>query len=393
MAAEKKLSDRKIQNTPPGRLYDGGGLIFVKSKKSAKWVYRFTFEGKRHDMGLGAYPYVSLAKARKQRDFYRDILAAGQDPIRERNQKSAALNALDNTFHALVYRAFEAKKAEFKDDGKAGRWLSPLETHIIPKLGQLHIEDINQLVLCEALRPLWHTKSETARKALNRIGIVLRYAAAEGLAVNLNAVPLVKELLGKTRHAPQKMPALDWRDVPEFYQSLSEDSPVQLALKLLILTASRSKPVRYLQEDHIVGDIWTIPGELMKGRKGSTSSFRIPLSNEALNVIQKARAFERDGYLFPGLNANVLSDASMARLMQRRGMTARPHGFRSSCETWLAEYTTAIYELQKMVLGHSIGDKVYRAYQRSDLLDQRRAIMDEWSDFLRGENKIIKLRI
>ena len=125
----------------------------MKSQKSAKWVYRFTFEGKRHDMGLGAYPYVSLAKARKQRDFYRDILAAGQDPICERNQKSAALNALDNTFHTLVYRAFEAKKAEFKDDGKAGRWLSPLETHIIPKLGHLHIENVNQLVLCDALRP------------------------------------------------------------------------------------------------------------------------------------------------------------------------------------------------------------------------------------------------
>ncbi len=142
-----------------------------------------------------------------------------------------------------------------------------------------------------------------------------------------------------------------------------------------------------------MGDIWTIPGELMKGRKGSTSSFRIPLSNKALNVIQKARAFERDGYLIPGLNANVLSDASMARLMQRRGMTARPHGFRSSCETWLAECRGASYELQKAVLGHSIGDKVYRAYQRSDLLEQRRTIMDEWSDFLRGENKIIKLRI
>ena len=122
-------------------------------------------------------------------------------------------------------------------------------------------------------------------------------------------------------------------------------------------------------------------------------SFRIPLSNESLNVIQNARAFDRDGYLFPGLKADVLSDASMARLMQRRGMTARPHGFRSSCETWLAECTTASYELQKMVLGHSIGDKVYRAYQRSDFLNQRRAIMDEWSDFLRSENNIIKLRI
>ena len=149
--------------------------------------------------------------------------------------------------------------------------------------------------------------------------------------------------------------------------------------------------MRYLQEDHIGGNIWTIPGELMKGRKGSTQSFRIPLSNDALIVIQKARAFERDGYLFPGLKANVLSDASMARLMQRRGMTAHPHGFRSSCETWLAECSGASYELQKAVLGHSIGDKVYRAYQRSDLLEQRRAIMDEWERFVTSISNVVSI--
>ena len=98
MAAEKKLSDRKIQNIPRGRLYDGGGLIYVKSQKSAKWVYRFTFEGKRHDMGLGAYPDVSLENARKHRDFYRDTLAAGQDPIRERKQKICCVECLRQYF-------------------------------------------------------------------------------------------------------------------------------------------------------------------------------------------------------------------------------------------------------------------------------------------------------
>mgnify|MGYP006233677001 CR=1 FL=1 len=98
MAAEKKLSDRKIQNTPPCRLYDGGGLIFVKSQKSARWVNRFTFQSKRHNMGLGGYPDVSLANARKHRDFYRDILAAGQDPIRERKQKICCVECLRQYF-------------------------------------------------------------------------------------------------------------------------------------------------------------------------------------------------------------------------------------------------------------------------------------------------------
>ena len=126
-----------------------------------------------------------------------------------------------------------------------------------------------------------------------------------------------------------------------------------------------------MQLNQIDGDIWTVPAENMKGRKGKTSDFRIPLSTEAQKVIELAKPFERDGFLFPGIRKGVISDATMERHMERRGLSARPHGFRLSLETWLADCTDVSYKQQRAMLGHRIGDAVYRAYQRSDLLEKR----------------------
>ena len=385
MAAEKKLSDRQIKNAPPGKLYDGGGLICRKSESSIKWVYRFSLNKKQHDMGLGTYPQVTLAEARLLRDENRKLLANGLNPIHERDRANSQAQEYDHTFASLLSLTFEAKKAELKEDGKAGRWLSPLSIHVLPKLGHRNVESLNQMDFHNLVKPLWHTKHETARKALNRIGIVLKYAAAMGLDVNLNAVPLAKELLGKSNHQPQSVPALHWKDVPEFYQSLDQASPTHFALRLLILTASRTKPIRFMQLSQINEDLWTVPAENMKGRKGKTSDFRIPLSAEAQKVIELAKSFERGGYLFPGIRKGVISDATMERHMERRGLTARPHGFRSSLETWLADCTDVSYEEQRAMLGHSIGDAVYRAYQRSDLLQRRRETAERWANFVTGQ--------
>ncbi len=129
---------------------------------------------------------------------------------------------------------------------------------------------------------------------------------------------------------------MPWREVPAFYASLSDGSVTHLALRLLILTGTRSQPLRFLHEKQINGDIWTIPGEAMKGRKDTTSDFRVPLSAEALEVIAQARRHTRDGFLFPSVRKGVISDMTMSRLMERGGLEARPHGFRSSLRDWIA---------------------------------------------------------
>lgn len=202
-----------------------------------------------------------------------------------------------------------------------------------------------------------------------------------------------RALLGKQRHQPVNIPALPWREVPAFYATLQEPTVTHLALCLLILTGVRSKPIRYLREEQIVGDVWTIPAMVMKGRKDATRDFRVPLSAEALKVIQAARAHARGDFLFPiaspwgrstKRSAAVISDAAMARLMERAGLDSRPHGFRSSLRDWLAEATDAPHEVAETVLGHTVGGATERAYRRTDFLEQRRTLMERWAQHVCG---------
>jgi integrase len=187
----------------------------------------------------------------------------------------------------------------------------------------------------------------------------------------------------------KSIPSLPWQDVPAFYATLEEATVTHLALRLLILTGLRSKPIRFLRLDEIDGDVWTVPAENMKARLGAAQDFRVPLSEEALAVIDLARPFERDGFLFPSVRKGVISDATMARLMERRGMEARPHGFRSSLRTWLAETTDAPHEVAEAMLAHMTDNKVVRTYRQTDYLERRRILLERWAAFCCGRQSTI----
>ncbi|MBU3000313.1 tyrosine-type recombinase/integrase [Roseovarius nubinhibens] len=158
-------------------------------------------------------------------------------------------------------------------------------------------------------------------------------------------------------------------------------------MRLLILTGVRSKPVRFARLEEIEGDVWTIPGANMKARVGAEYDFRVPLSDEAKHVVNLASRLERGGYLFPSMRKGVISDATMARLMERRQLTARPHGFRASLRTWLAETTDAPHEVAEAVLAHVSDSKVVRTYRRTDYLEQRRTLLQTWADFCTGKSR------
>ena len=335
-------------------------------------------------MGLGGFPFVSLAEARKQAARWRAVAAANRDPIKEREAEERAARREDISLNVITEDAFEARKAELKGDGKAGRWLSPLTLHVLPKLGKVPVTDLDQRDIRDTLAPIWHTKADTARKALNRLAIVLRHAAALGLDVDLQATDKAKALLGKSRHKTKHIPAMAWADVPAFYASLEEPTPTHLALRLLILTGVRSGPLRKLRLDQIDGDVWTIPAEEMKGRKDAGEDFRVPLSGEALRIIDLATPHARNGYLFPNRNGGVISDMTLSQHMKRRGLEERPHGFRTSLRTWLAEATDAPHEVAETMLAHVADGGVVRAYRRTDFLEQRRALIERWADHVTG---------
>ena len=380
MRALNKLTAQGVKSLGAGKYSDGGGLwIFKKDDGGGKWVLRVHIYGRRREMGLGAYPRTSLKEARLEAEKWRRVSQQGKDPIKERQ---AAQRDAERNMHILndiALDAFESRKAELKGDGKAGRWFSPLELHILPKLGKLPVSEIDQRDIRDTLAPIWHDKAETARKAMNRLGICIRHAAALGLDVDIQVTEKAKALLGKQRHKAVNVPALHWRDVPAFYQSLNEGTVTELALRLLILTAVRSAPLRFLHLDQIDGDVWTIPAEAMKGRKDTTSDFRVPLSSEALAVIEEVKPFARDGFLFAGVRKGVISDATMSKYMNRRGMVERPHGFRSSFRDWIAEATNTPHDVAEKCMAHVTGGAVELAYRRTDYLEQRRVLMEQWA--------------
>lgn len=385
MRAIHKLSAKQVEKASPGKYSDGAGLwLYKRSDGGGQWFLRVTVHGRRREMGLGSAIDVSLKEARATADKWRAFARQGIDPIKERERQGREAAKADHTLATVAEEAFEARKAELRDDGRAGRWFTPLKLHILPKLGAIPVEEIDQRDIKNALTPIWHTKADTAQKALNRLGITLRYAAAMGLDVDMQATDKARALLGKSRHVIKNIPSLPWQEVPGFYESLDEGTITQLALRLLILTGLRSKPIRFCRLDEINGDVWTVPAENMKSLKGHESDFRVPLSSEALRVIEQAMPFERGGFLFPSQRKGVISDATMSRFMERSGMDARPHGFRSSFRTWCAEATDTPEQVAEAALAHVSGSKVQRAYRRTDFLEQRRALMERWADHVTG---------
>ena len=336
-------------------------------------------------MGLGPYPSITLKTARDMATEARQVAKRGIDPI---TQREVELRDAVRNLHILSDVArdcFEARKAELKGDGKAGRWFSPLEIHILPKLGKVPVAELDQIAVRDVLAPIWHSKAVTARKAANRLSIVLKYAAALGLNVDLQAVDKARALLGKQRHEPKRIEALPWQELPSFYASLG-NSVTELALRFLILTGVRSSPIRFATSDQFDLDarIWTIPAENMKGLRGSTKDFRVPLSVEAMTVVGEAMRHSGD-VLFPGLRGKPISDMTMSKYMRDRDMIARPHGFRSSLRTW-SEDTGQSFEVAEAALGHVIGNQVERTYQRSDLIDKRLPFMASWADHVAGNS-------
>ena len=176
-----KLSAIEVKTLPPGKHSDGAGLwLHRRDDGGGQWFLRVTIHGRRREMGLGSSAEVSLKEARRAAEQRRTVARGGTDPIkkREKDRRDAERNL--HCLADVALDAFESRKAELKGDGLAGRWFSPLELHILPKLGKVPVADISQIDVRDALRPIWHSKADTARKAINRLSIVLRHAAALG---------------------------------------------------------------------------------------------------------------------------------------------------------------------------------------------------------------------
>ena len=374
----------------PGVYGDQHGLRLrvYKSRKrqsiSKQWIWRGTVNGTRRDIGLGGFPYVSLAEARQTAFEYRKTARAGCDPVTLRRRPDVP------TFAQAAETVIAIHREGWKDGGKSEmQWRSSLRDYAMPKLGRKGVDEITTADVMAVLIPHWHTKTETMRRVRQRIGAVMKWAVAQGHRDDNPAGDAIAAALPKGGNVRQHQRALPFKEVGAALARVRMSGsyrPAALAFEFLVLTACRSGEVRLATWDEIDfgSATWTIPAQRMKARR----EHRVPLSARALEVLREARALsDGSGLVFPSQRARAIHGGTVSKLMGELGIDAVPHGFRSSFRDWAAECTDVPREVCELALAHVNSDRVEAAYRRTDLFDRRRELMEQWSQFIGGDSK------
>jgi integrase len=359
-------------------------------------VLRFTVaDGRQREAGLGAFPEVSLSEAREKAAELRKRAKSGADPLAEREQakrQQAAEAARVMTFKAAVDAYIAAHEASWKNPKHRQQWRNTLDAYAYPVIGAVAVADVDQAMVMAILDPIWRDKTETASRLRGRLEAVLDWATVRGYRKGENPARwrghLQKALpaRGKAQRVKHHA-AIPFEAMPGFWQALQARAGAGAdCLAFAILTLPRSGEARGATwgEIDMAEAVWTIPGERMK----AGSVHRIPLSDEALVILEKRRKLAGDpgagDLVFPSdmRKGAALSDMTLTALMRRMGYAETVHGFRSTFRTWADERTGHAYEVKEAALAHAVGDATVRAYARGDLFDRRRRLMADWARYV-----------
>jgi len=276
-----------------------------------------------------------------------------------------------------------AKSAEWSNAKHRQQWKNTLETYAAPYLGNLAVSTIDVPHMLACLEPIWQTKNETANRVRGRIESILDWATVRKYRTGENPARW-KGHLDKVLPAPSKIQkvehhrALPIDAIKSFMKDLRQRPGMAArALEFVVLTAARSGEVRGATwpEFDLQAKIWTIPGERMK----AGNEHRVPLSSDALRLLQQLPRLAETDLLFPGSKLQVLSDMSLTAVMRRMKVDAVPHGFRSTFRDWASERTNYPRDLAEQALAHTLQSKVEAAYRRGDALEKRRVMMEDWA--------------
>ena len=348
-------------------------------------MLRIAYDGRRRDVGLGSFPAVSLAKARERAAQNREAIAAGRDPVAEKRTPKPTMP----TFREAAHACHDMNRPRWRNEKHAANWLATLERHAMPKLGQLPVDRITRAEVLAVLTPIWGTRQETARRVRQRIRAVMRWAVAHGHRDDNPAGEGIDGALPPMPTIRAHFRALPYQEVPAALETIAESTAgvaAKTCFEFLVLTAARSGEARGATWDEIDLDarLWTIPPERMKGGV----EHRLPLSEAAIAALEEAAPLRDESRLvFPSpVGGRQLSDMTLTKILRTTGLAERAtvHGFRSSFRDWAAECTNASYAAMELSLAHHVGNAVERAYARSDLLEQRRALMDQWAEYVVG---------
>ena len=394
------LKAKQVAHAMPGRHSDGRGLyLLVKPTGTKSWVLRVQHNGHRRDIGLGSVvleqvPHVedvpivrrrslTLAEAREKARIGRELARAGLDPRSE----WAIEQKITPTFESAA-REYHRQVAKAWRNGKHGaQWIKTLEAYAFPAIGKSPVDEVDAPDIQRVLMPIWLSIPETARRVRQRIGVVLDYAKGKGWRSTEAPMRALNQLMSGLRQPKgRSFAAMPYKQLPSFISELRGKGPSagRLALQFLIVTAARSGEVRGAIWDEINLETleWGIPADRMKAGRMHI----VPLSKEAVDVLLEARSLFGDGSkcpVFPGIRAQPLSDATLAKVVRENGGgDATVHGFRSAFRDWAAD-TGFADSWAEAALAHGNPNKTEAAYKRTTYFEQRRdVLMPQWGSFV-----------
>lgn len=380
------------------------GLTLQVTPSGAKtWLLRTMVGAKRRAIGLGGFPDVSLAEARRKAQEYKDKIAAGIDPVEEKRAARRALIASQMstvTFADAMRDYIDMKSKEFRNPRQRQQWENSLNTYAVPHIGKVPVREIALPHIKAVLDPIWETKTETANRVRARMENILGWCAVHGYRSNENPAKW-QGYLDEVYASPEKIKnkghhaALPVDAMPDFMKALKKRTGTAArALEFLILTASRTNEVIgdkrigkagvTWQEIDLKAKVWTVPADRMKSGK----QHKVPLTDAAVDLLKGMEEGAPDQLIFPGPKGDIPSNNFLSALLKRLDQPVTAHGFRSTFKDWAREHTAYADEVSELALAHVNSDATRAAYARSELLDKRRLLMKDWEHYCyHGEAK------
>jgi len=386
------LTDTEIRRSKPAerpyKLSDGGGLHLLITQAGGKlWRWKYRFDGAEKLMALGRYPEVALADARERRDAARKRLANGIDPMAERMaEKTAVKEATEHTFEKIAELWLEHWRVN-KSARHAATTRNRLKVNVYPVLGGRPIADVEPMELVQLAKGIESRgASDMAKRILQIVGMVFRYAVAHGYGKRNPAAEIrPSDILKPTTKT--NMARIDAKELPALLRSIEVYEGRQLtrlAIKLMALTFVRTSELIGARWEEFDFDSrrWCIPAERMKMK----TPHIVPLSSQAIEVLELLRTISGNHELiFPGEQDSTkpMSNMTILKALERMGYKGRMtgHGFRGVASTILHEqgYNHDHIELQ---LAHAPRNAVSAAYNHALYLEPRTKMMQDWADFL-----------
>jgi len=372
---------------PVGKV--AGLYLQVTGSGSRSWILRVKVGAKRREIGLGPYPAVTLKDAHVKAQAERDKINAGVDPVLERRAAESALKvaqASEITFSEAAKQFINSRAHGWKNAKHGDQWRNTLAQYAEPILGKMFVRHITREHVMQVLEPIWTSKTETASRVRGRIENVLDWARVKGYRSGENPA-LWRGNLDHLLAAPADVKpvrhhtALPYRGMGDFMKTLAAiETTAARCLEFTILTVSRSGEARGARwtEIDLEAGVWRVPGERMKEKK----EHRVPLSTATVDLLKCLPRADDQDLVFPSPRGKVLSDMTLLMILRRLGAEATAHGMRSTFKDWASDITNHPRELIEVALAHVPGDSSEMAYWRSDVLERRRQLMEDWAQFI-----------